>query len=395
MLLMDNVEEQYGIEVLEAEHVSDLIGFMIENKSIEQKDMISRNREIPDLKEYNGSNISYFTSISQTMIKLEEGVIDSINDDEIRGFFDNEIKRQSSILEQGYLFSAANEAFLNYIDVSTINAITENKVDIARKKGDVSLCLSRLSIPEKTDRNFEWIIGAELRKQWATDRFNAKISSNLLQEEKFIAYNELMYGQAWCHVSSSLLSGAPVGGQKINESLWKSLANEKITEARALNVMGDLKNRLDIAEDSYSTGLYGAAVFDAVFVIESKRADTGISTGVDVEIETVKLLSEDRKTMWGQIYQSHGAFLYEMNETTSAYRALRLAAGLENATLSMKGIIGQTAETEIEEEMLLVIIAAMVSTFLLLILLILIIRRVHGPKENSTDYRIGKKKSRI
>ncbi|MBU0528107.1 hypothetical protein KKE92_06500 [Candidatus Micrarchaeota archaeon] len=396
MLILKNVESDYGIEIIEAKHISDVIGFMIENKTIKQENISSRAREIPELTEYDDSKMPKFDQISSTMVDLEENVVSSIGDDnkEIRDFFENEVIRQRSLIEQGYMFSAANEAFLNLIDLSTISAILNDNVDLPRKKGDISICLSRISTPEITDENFEWVVGSDLRFQWAEDKLDVDIESPELQEEKFVVYNDLMYGHAWCHVANELSNAAPREGTVIEQGDWKELAEQKISEARSLSPTGALASRLSIAEDSYSKELYGAAIFDSVYVIKTIEADTNLAENFEVEDEVIELLDQQRTSLWANVYQSHGAFLYELNESVPAYRTLVYAEGLEQAVLEMDDLIVERSEEIEETDDMIVVFVATISMFLLFVLLILIARRVNGNKRDRKTYRPKQKKGR-
>ncbi|MFH1684844.1 MAG: S16 family serine protease [Candidatus Micrarchaeota archaeon] len=396
MLILKNVESEYGIEIIEAKHISDVIGFMIENKTIKQENISSRAREIPELTEYDDSKMPKFDQISSTMVDLEKDVVSSIGDDnkDIRDFFENEVIRQRSLIEQGYMFSAANEAFLNLIDLSTISAILNDNVDLPRKKGDISICLSRISTPEITDENFEWVVGSDLRFQWAEDKLDVDIESPELQEEKFVVYNDLMYGHAWCHVANELSNAAPREGTVIEQGDWKELAEQKISEARSLSPTGALASRLSIAEDSYSKELYGAAIFDSVYVIKTIEADTNLAENFEVEDEVIELLDQQRTSLWANVYQSHGAFLYELNESVPAYRTLVYAEGLEQAVLEMDDLIVERSEEIEETDDMIVVFVATISMFLLFVLLILIARRVNGNKRDRKTYRPKQKKGR-
>ena len=400
MLLLKNVESAYGLEIIEARNVREVILFMTENRSINQSGFGSRKREILNLTEYDEAGLDDFIEVTDSMIDLEQGALNAIADvdnetDEIKDFFGNEVKRQESLLEQGYVFSSANEAFLNYIDLMTIGAILDNNVDLPRKKGDISICLSRLERPQITDKNFEWVVGSDLRGQWASDRIrNTEIDGKTLAEEKFVLYNELVYGQAWCNVAGSLLDNAPGGGQALDEKQWEPIARKKLAEARSLEVTGELASKLAIAENSYGKGLYGAAAFDAVYVISGAQSQIDLSSDLDIEDEVSGMLGQERRTLWGKVYQSHAAFLSELNETDTAYRTLLLADGLEEAALEMASASGVPVRSKMDDTVDLVVFAAIVSMFILFVLLILIIRRVHGNKRGRKTYRTAKKKKK-
>ena len=390
ILLLRNIESEYGMKIIEAKYVTDVIAFMTENRTIEQEELESRTREIIDLDDYEGA-APEFREVAERMVALEEQAVDDIdvNDNEtgaVRGFFDNEVKRQTSFIDQGYYFSGANEAFLNYIDLSTINAIIGQDVNLSMKKDSIVGCLSNISNPQKTAMNFEWAVGADLRQQWARERIESTETDAELQDEKFVRYNELMYADAWCHVAQSLLYAAPSGGSPVDESLWEDLAREKIHDARFIST-ADTASRLAIAEDSYDKGLYGAAIYDAVFVIESEEATINIAS-MDIGNETAALLEQEPESLWGETYYSHGLFLYELNETEAAYRTLLFAQGLDEATDEMEAL----QRTEQGDNPFVVVFVA--TIFLLIILLILLLRRAHEGKRNSKGYGTKQKKRR-
>lgn len=402
MLLLKKVESQYGITILEARRVDEVIGFMIENRSIEQEPLSARRREIPVLPAFDSSGMGAFGSVAQRMIVLEEealAVIKESSDETrgIKGFFRNEVQRQTGILEQGYLFSAANEAFLNYIELSTLKVILAGEVDIPRKKGDIGKCLTGISRPVVTDRNSEWVVGADLRQAWAYDRLETvDTSDELLTDEKFIRYNELMYGEAWCNVAKELLSAAPEGGEELDTTAWKQIAEDRLEEARSIETTsGETLSRLGIAEDSYRKGLYGATIYDAVYVIKMEEANGDLTAEVSVEEEVPWMLNETRTSLWGSVYHSHAAFLHSLNESNGAYRTLKLAQGLDEATEEMVAVSRpvEIEEPEVQDDTLFYAVAIGVSTFLFILAVILIRRAFrNGNQKPRKVYRNKYKK---
>lgn len=394
IMILRQMEEQYGIKVIQARSVEEVIGFMAENQSIPQENLEVPKRAVPDIPEYDSSEIESFRPIAMNMVDLERSLAEAINASgaesaSARDFFSAEAARQEGIIGKGYLFSGANEAFLNFIDISTINAILSGKVDLARKKGEAGICLTGLRRPALTSRNFEWVVGADQRQGWAYQRLDdTDIDDRFLTDEKYAVYNEIMYAQAWCIVARELISGAPPGGDAINESAWEGLAKKRIEEASALNPAdSDYLERLQIAQSNYDSGRYGAAIFDAVYVIENTEA---AQNEADAE-GLAALIGEERERLWGRIYQSHAAFLLAQNETAAAYRTARFAKGLDKATLEMEEAAvpvlgsgpadtaknGQDGGVDSASE-LLFLAAAGISIFLFLILLFMIARRKHG-----------------
>ncbi len=344
MLLLNSLEQDYDIEILEAENVEEIIGFMTENKAIEQKELDVRKREIPELEPYNSTSTGSFRKVAQRMIELEENelmLIDGSTETnaQIAEFFENEFERQQHILEQGYLFSAANEAFLNYIEISTIVGVLDNNIDLPRKKGEVGICLTSLKRPQMTDRNFEWVVGADLRKGWAFDKINQTVvEEDTLTDEKYSKYNQLMYARAWCKVAEELINATPVEGEPLDEQLWNELAMHYLNQAYETGTTSaETTERLRIAERAYRQGSYGAAIFDSIYVAEMEKANSEIVLPQEeLEKKTGRLIAKEPTSLWGKIYHSQGVFLKSQNQTAGAYRVLMLAGALDSAAKEMK-----------------------------------------------------------
>lgn len=381
MLLLRNMEESYGIKVLQAKTVQEVIGFMTENRTIEQEGLVVEDREVPDLPDYVFPDQS-FTGVAERMIDAEEEMLLSLPEGEndtaaIKSFFTNELERQRAIRDKGYLFSAANEAFLNYIDIATVKVILTGDPDLSRKKGEAAICLENVERPGLTDSNFQWVIGSDLRRSWAMERLESiNATEDMLIEESYMAYNELMFSRAWCIVAESLLDAAPEGGTEIDESAWKQIAEDKIMEAREVVGEGGALEKLDSAELSFDEGRYGAAIYDSVYVIETSKA------GDMDPANATELVMEDRVSLWGQVYQSHAAFLLAQNRTQAAYSTAMYAYGLDEATALMADAM-VPAEEESEPQQndiaLLGIVIGCIS-FLLIVLHLLMVRRKHGNK---------------
>ncbi len=398
IMVLREIENSYGIKILQAGDVGEVIGFMAENRSIAQDGLEISNRGVPDIPDYDAGGMDGFAQVAARMVDAEESLADLINgsDDEaasIRGFYQSEVARQRGIIDKGYYFSSANEAFLNFIDISTISAVSAGEPDLARKKGEAGICLTGIGRPPMTDRNFEWVAGADQRQGWAYEKLNSTdIDDKALVDEKFAAYNELMYAQAWCIVAKELINAAPSGGARINESAWKGIAEGRILRARELDPQdSELIKRLNIAQDAYENGRYAQAVFDSVYVIENVQADKGMPDESNVSA----LVGEERSSLWGRVYQSHAAFLLAQNQTGGAYKTARLASGLDEAAAemvdAMEPVGGQAppaAETEPEEERqdfaLPVILAGAISIFLFLVLLLMMTRRTHGTESTGS-----------
>ncbi|MBI5228287.1 hypothetical protein HY988_06870 [Candidatus Micrarchaeota archaeon] len=395
LLMLNQLEKDFGIKILQAQKVDEVIGFMTAGVPIPDHSLSAKNRPIPELLPYsksfdNQSIISKFSPVSKDMIDLEASVISSIPDNPgqdsvIRSYFQNEVKRQSAILNKGYVFSSANEAFMNYIDLSTVSVILSGNGDPSKKKSDIQNCLSSIKRPGLTDRNFEWVVGSDLRSIWAEQKMSQiNLSNNPIMDEKYAQFNELMFADAWCHVAKSISFRAPGGGNPIDEASWKPIASTYLSKARPLASSDDTRNKLQSAQVSFDRGLYGAAIYDSQYVISMENSSARWSTlaASEREKEIKSLLDQNLTSLWGSVYQSQGAFLYSQNDSASAYRLLSFAKNLDLANSEMASLAGAApfegtfvqptpgGSSPADNYLIILILIAAAIIFLLIVLLI-------------------------
>jgi len=380
LLLLDTLEEEGGLEVLEAEDVDEIIGFMIDDEPIEEKPLEVRLRSAPEIAPYSGQSVPAFAAVASGMISLERAEIaklakDGEPYDGIKEFFESEFTRQEAIIGKGYYFTAANEAFLDYIEIATINGVAGGRVDLPRTKGEVGICLSSTDIPQMGDGNYEWVIGARQRIGWASDKVERSMAEeDTLSDEEYTEYNDLMYGKAWCMVARALSDATPEMGAPIDESVWAATAKDWLGRASDMGASGDeTATRMRIAEKAYREGSYGAAIYDAAYVIAMEGSVEGtLAPEEELRDSVAMIASEERDSLWGKVYRSQGVFLLEQNQSASALKVLMLAYELDQADAQMKSDIlearGQAEKQESMEETMLgyvMLLLTLVSMFLL------------------------------
>ncbi len=355
MLSLRKIKEGHSIEVLEASNASEVFGFMFENRTINQSGFRAGELEPPDVPAYPTEGFSGFKEVSRDMLDLLRIKVNSLESGdsesaEVRKYFRNKHNISSYLLDNGYLFTAANSAFLDYIEISTVDAIMGDSIDLEEKRSGAYRCLDSIDRPDMRDGNFQWIIGSKLRESWALDQLaDTDIADVMTEEEEYSLYYELMYADAWCHVSSSLASKAGMEGKPINSSIWEELAEDYLEKAREAEHTPDTKDRLEIAEISFEEGRCGAAIFDSVFV---ERMDESTSDLENLQPEQLsslvqELSEKERTSLWGQVYQSQGVFLMKVGNNETAYKILRLAEGLDVASAQM---LSKTISEEEDEE---------------------------------------------
>ena len=352
-IILSQLKKKYNVEVIEAENLDEVVNFLFLNGTIERKKLTVPIRELPNLENYEVSDLEKFKQVTLKLIDLENQTINNIlttNEDikEIKILFLTEVNRQTALVDKGYLFSAANDAFLNYIDASTVlNGANPDSININKKIDDVNKCLDSIPKIKKTASNYEWIIGADLRTTWANQRLDSIDTENIvLAEEKYFAFNQIMYADAWCKVASGLINVAGNGGP-IEESAWRGIALDKIKEIERLNLSDiELEEHFESAKLAFNNQKYGAALYDSMFAMSMYNSDKTLALTPTLNIVATinRLKTEKRASLWGRIYQTQGALLAQSSsdeDQKNAYRLLQFAKDLDDLNEQIKKYIIQ------------------------------------------------------
>lgn len=327
--------------VLEVENIEEAMAFLIDKKNISRKKPVVYVEYLDEtLPVYSGAekfkplSEEMFDIFNQSTLKINEDIIKEAGLEE----YLKETKENNLLLfEKGYYFSSANDAFMNYLDSETLANIEE--LNINKRMDEIEECLSQTKKTQITDENFEWVAGQEIRKAWAENKLKkVNETEKGTKEEKYFAYHELMYADAWCKIIKMLEKNAPKKGAVFNESILKELSMEYL--GRALNTEtldNELKQRLETAQTLHKKGEYLGSIIESVFVSEiggsralfEKDRNEGLK-----EIE--KMQKEKRISLWGNVYASHAHFLMWKKEESTAHALFKLAEELDNVHAEIK-----------------------------------------------------------
>ncbi|MCK4319068.1 hypothetical protein KAW38_00670 [Candidatus Micrarchaeota archaeon] len=334
-----------SIMVYEITHLSEAIDFMIYEKELEQEEQGLEDASLPEL-EPTGISPEEFYPVAGYMIELETEKTEAIKDDEIRDYLLNEIENQNQLMELGYVYSAANSAFLGYVDAATISELPN--LDAKEEKSNLLNCLESLKRPNMTIENYEWLIGADVREEWAQETYDKyKNYTPKLSEEEYYLFHELAYGMGWCLIAQALYD-VEDNGTKIDETMFKEIAFDQIEELRE-TTDSEILWHISNARSLYFHEKYGAAAFEAAFARALTDAEAASLLEQDIQTKLGVLLNEERTSNWGRIYQSQALFLYAGNNYKSAYSVALFSKYLDNMFLDIEFEILDEEEGETGE----------------------------------------------
>ncbi|MFA6490116.1 MAG: S16 family serine protease [Candidatus Micrarchaeia archaeon] len=227
-------------------------------------------------------------------------------------YFSAEVMKYNSLLPLGYVFTAANSAFLLSIDVEYAK-IGDSGVDLGGSIDDVATCVGAIPQIGKTKENMHWAIGSNLRRIWASERLNQTLEARS-EQGGYATLRDLLFVNSWCGISGGLASQAnEIGGTAANESLLAALASRELLSAKeafssSAKTDYDALWHLQNAQDANQSGDFGASIYESAYARVMQSASSG---NVENTTSAAKaLLSTPRNSLWGKIYAGHGAYLY-------------------------------------------------------------------------------------
>jgi hypothetical protein len=300
------------------------------------------------------ADLGRFTLVSKTVVDELQAKVEAAfahvrrtaETEALQGYFQQELSKYYALLPMGYSFTAANDAFLTSIDAEYVK-IGGSQIDLDGSIQDVNGCIANLSSPAKTGANFHWAVGADLRRTWAEKKLNETIA-NRDSQGGYTTLRDLLFSYSWCGISNELASQAKdVGGTPVDESALAPLASEKLAEAEdsfssTQQQDYDAAWHLENAYQANSSGLYGAAIYEAVYA--KTMQDATANPPDDVQGAADALAGSGRSSLWGKIYYGQGMYLYTQakdgNYTPAdAYRILKFSSALDKASSDIDKVL--------------------------------------------------------
>lgn len=317
-----------GITIYQVKDVREAADFFFNGVVPEEKPLNLTVSPLPELEGYAGEDEPEFRKITERIMELEGNAVAGLDDPALKDYFGERMLQQDELVEMGYYYTAANDAFLAMILADSLSTI--NEPDVAGKKRDVEECLERIEAPETTYENYEWIMGAEARLKRAENQvelYKDVVSGATREEEYFVVY-ELGFALAWCEAADAMYSaageigGEPMGSAVLVESLDILLnISANYTEIdRSENYV----NAVELKEE----GKYAGAVYEMMYALAFERRDLDILEGMGMD--TAEELNEgERNSLWGNIFRAHSQYLLAIDDLEGAYAVALFSKGME------------------------------------------------------------------
>lgn len=275
--------------------------------------------------------------------------------EEFRKYLGEEIAKNEKLNGMGYVYTAANSAFLLGMDTEFLK-VGSRGIDLEGSKSDVAACLSGVKIPGKTSENFYWVTGANLRKLWGEKKLEDTARLMKETEVKYPLLREMLFAQGWCEVAAQLGAAKNAPGERVGEAALSKLADAKIKEAEAVleknEPDSDARWHLEAAKTAYGRKMHSEAVFDATYaktMVLSRKEMLENPSAADANASA--LAAAERSSLWGKVYFGQAKYLYAQDvKGLDAYKLLRFSKEIDAASSGIDAALKENVQEEPQEQ---------------------------------------------
>ncbi len=268
---------------------------------------------LPDaMNTCSSCNVNAFSDVTNQTFTMTQNLISNItgNYSGLKNVLDSGISNYMEIANKGYFYSAANFAFLEYIDAYIIaNKGTVLNQSVGTLANNTQAYCNAITPPQLTNTNYEYVIGGELRHAWANYSINAaksalssvEVSDNLDQ-----ILQTLAQANAWCSAASFMYNSASqMGGNysSIGTGSLQLITNEV---SNAQNFPGMYAS---VAEQELANKNYAVALYNAEYAMSLANTSYLFYNNTQLASAVANDIVSNSTSVWGSMFKSQ-ALLY-------------------------------------------------------------------------------------
>lgn len=381
-IMLEQLTRRWGVKVYYVENIREVINISIFGempKGIEERSILDAGysaKKIPkESAEFiEGAYTNDLRNIGRKMIADARSILSNEKDEDAKviDYFKSKLDVAERLLDMGYIYTGANDAFLTLIDARWL--MYDNVTTADSLVSEVEACVSGIPKKDKTYENFDWVGGAELRGTWAEVKLSEVKSAPYRDEEDtLLAMRDLMYVKGWCESAHKMLNATDPKGNPIDENALKAIVEERMKKLEALRFDdADLRWHLKAARHSYSKGRYVAAMFDLDYVESALALENNLTESTNASF------NKKYTSFWADIYGTHAAYYSLTGDYTTASRLRNFAERIENSTIGMRNIFMGGGRLVNETR-----VASLLAIACLITALALILTKVEGDGKGS------------
>ncbi|MEM4626613.1 MAG: S16 family serine protease [Candidatus Bilamarchaeaceae archaeon] len=339
-IMVKKVEEKTKMKTVAVKTINETIELILYNKTPAVTEFLYVSYT-ENISNYEGKKSADFLPIAKKMIEREKETIEELNESAevwIVDYFSALTRDCDEIASKGYYYTAANKAFLAYVDTRSLIFVYTGKPSYEEEKERVRSCLASLQRPKLTEDNLEWVAAFDLRKAWAEDNLHkANMSSSHLLDQELAAYKDLVFAEAWClaAVDFEKKANEKAKGNELDENLLEKIAMDYYIAANKTIHSADTQERFEIATRLYNDKKYLAAIFDFIYVLsmDEARANSSILGEFEISKSVNEMAKVDARYTWPSIYRSQAVFMISspQSDYSGAYSLFLFSQNLDHA----------------------------------------------------------------
>ncbi|MBI5226189.1 hypothetical protein HY994_03030 [Candidatus Micrarchaeota archaeon] len=300
-------------------------------------------------------------SLARRQIQLLTDTLPTLDQDSvIAQVLRQATNRTSQLLDNGYYYSAANEAFIAQIQADSYALSNVSKADLLVKLQSLENAMDSYVFVEPTDVNLEWSAGARLRWFWAKERLSDIAERASVADKAAPLLDDYASSLNWFSAAKLLDAQARiVGGRFVAMDSWKADAYRTMATANASVTKNPLDSEslfhLKAGLRALRAGDYLAAAYDAGFATAFTRARTDLLEIEDENLTAILPELSDLKnysdSAWSQLYFAHGLYSAsqanqsgDLLDAVNAVKLADLAQELQQVHSVLLGRVGQPVE---------------------------------------------------
>ncbi|MGC8587145.1 MAG: S16 family serine protease [Candidatus Micrarchaeia archaeon] len=265
-------QQHYNIPIVMVANVSQALPYVY---GLEQPRKMSysiaENYNLRALPEANMScascNLTAFSELTNFTLNFTRQAIEGIsgNYSQLKSQMLNDMSQYSEIARKGYLYTAADDSFLTFINAFLLENVNDTNTTAARSLiANVSNYCSMQTPPQLTSTNYEYVVGGEMRQELgnltassALEILNTSQTTDGVIESIYTAAS----AEGWCLAANKMYSlAAAMNGTPVATS--SSLAQAAASAIDNASAYGP-SAYLNAAIAEYRAGNYAAAIYAA------------------------------------------------------------------------------------------------------------------------------------
>ncbi len=330
------VQAKFGIPLVQVANISDAYKFAFDGAPLTGNTTsydFYTNYSVPTLTAAplscsNNCNMQPFVQLADSTINLTSDQLSGFSNDSnfsnLTGQFNHELSDISAISSKGYLYTAADLSFLQFLNEFFISNANDN-ISISNGYNilqSIKGYCSGLTAPQVTDSNYEYAIAGRLRQLWGQYSINSTLSAyNSTTETTDDVLNELYTGaqsEGWCTAADKLYSlSASAGGTA--SSYGPSLANLAYLRLKRAEASSPAGMYTDTAKQAYMDGEYAVSIIgsDYAYAIYNASLTTANMSVAQVLNSSDALARNSTYGAWASQFANEAEFYIQEARSTS------------------------------------------------------------------------------